>query len=518
MPFSRVHAARLPFWAAAALPVIVAAWLRVRGNGELEAFVDEGANILTALDPRVRDAFEPLAQGRPWLVYLFKPAGWFESHALVVARSMSAGAGLITLGALGWTLHRLAGRTAALCGLWLWALLPIAVFHERLALQDPFVAALLASALAFLAVGAPTVENSSGGWAFFAAGVCFGSAFLLKISAVFALPWLGIFFIAMQRRAGARVFDRRLGWLALGALVPLLSLGFSVRQLGSGLERYGALAGAGGTPAGPLFFERLGTWMEFYYGYGGWPLPLLLVPALLAAARFRHGLALGGAMGWVGSLLVSGLFYHNLYARYLLPDHLPLVLFLAFSWGALLDRAGRFRVVVLAVALVAAGRWGFVAQSLGRTPEQAAVPASEVEQYFTGPWSGRGLNDVRSFLTAYADQHTTRCLVLTHRFLRPGSYGLLLTELGDPRIGVVPMTIYEPGELAAALPGLRRATVGQRVAFFLLYEGSLYPAHPWLDAAGSPVRRVFEAPRGAGEKFTLYQFEVGGAAAPPARL
>lgn len=500
------------------MPVIVAAWLRVRGNGEVEAFVDEGANILTALDPRVRDAFEPLAQGRPWLVYLFKPAGWFEAHALVVARFMSAGAGLVTLGALGWTLHRLAGRTAALCGLWIWALLPITVFHERLALQDPFVAALLASALAFLTFGARTVGKSSGGWSFFAAGVCFGSAFLLKISAVFALPWLGVVFVAMQRGAGARVLDRRLGWLALGALVPLLSLGFSIGQLGSGLERYGALAGAVGTPTGPGFLERLGTWLEFYFGYGGWPLLVLLVAALLAAARFRHGLAFGSAVGWVGSLLVSGLFYHNLYARYLLPDHLPLVLFLAVAWGALLDRAGRLRVVVLAVALVAAGRWGFVAQALGRVPEKAPVPASEVEQYFTGPWSGRGLNDVRRYLTAYADQHVTRCLVLTHRFLRPGSYGLLLTELGDPRIGVVPATIYEPGELAAALPGLRRAAAGQRVAFFLLYEGSLYPAHPWLDAAGSPARRVLEVPRGAGEKFTLYQFEVGGTDVPAAQL
>ena len=84
--------------------------------------------------------------------------------------------------------------------------------------------------------------------------------------------------------------------------------------------------------------------------------------------------------------------------------------------------------------------------------------------------------------------------------------------------GVVPATIYEPGELAAALPGLRRAAAGQRVAFFLLYEGSLYPAHPWLDAAVSPARRVIEVPRGAGEKFTLYRFEVGGTDVLPARL
>jgi hypothetical protein len=51
------------------------------------------------------------------------------------------------------------------------------------------------------------------------------------------------------------------------------------------------------------------------------------------------------------------------------------------------------------------------------------------------------------------------------------------------------------------------AAQGQRVAFFILYEGSLYPAYPWLDAPGSPARRVLDVPRGSGEAFTLYQFE-----------
>jgi hypothetical protein len=135
------------------------------------------------------------------------------------------------------------------------------------------------------------------------------------------------------------------------------------------------------------------------------------------------------------------------------------------------------------------------------------VPASEVAQYFTGPWSGRGLDGVRNYLTTQADRQNVRCLVLTHRFLRPGCYGLLLAELGDPRINVVPFTLYEPAEFAAALPGLKHAAAGRRVAFFLLYEGSLYPAPAWLDAPGSPAHRVLEVPRGGGETFTLYQFE-----------
>ena len=498
---------RLPFWAWATLPVLLATWLRLHDIGGPEPFVDEGANILTALDPRVRAAFEPLAQGRPWLAYLFIPAGWFPDHGLEVARAMSAGAGVATLLALGCALHRLAGRIAALCGLWLWALLPFAVFHERLALQDPFVTALLAWAVALVTAGSFRPEQSLRWPWFVAAGGLFGSAFLLKISAAFALPWIGLLYLGVQRHAARPVLDRRLAWIILGMLAPMVSLGSASWQLGNNLSRYDALPALSGAGVLPATLERLNAWLGWYIGYGGWPLAVLVMAATVWAGRCRCRLAFTCAAGWLVSLLVTGLFYHNTFARYLLPDHLPLILFLALAWARVLGPASRLRLMARATLALALARWGFVAWQIGTDPTGAAVPSAEIAQYFTGPWSGRGLGEVRRHLTGYADQHQVSCLVLTHRFLRPGCYGLMLAERGDPRLGVVPSTIYEPAELAAAGPGLRRAAAGQRVAFFLLYEGSLYPPHPWLEATGSPARRVLEVPRGPGEKFTLYQFE-----------
>jgi hypothetical protein len=494
---------RAPFWLWAALPVAVAAWLRVRGHGDLDPFTDEGANILTALDPRVRTAFEPLEQGRPWLVYLFRPAGWFPAEALAVARLMSASAGLLTMGALGWTLHRLGGHRAALAGLWLWAVLPFAVWHERLALQDPFVTALLAGSLALLVAGLPAGRR----WAWLGAGGLFGVALLLKISAVLALPWLGLVYVAHQRLQARPVFDRQLWLIPLGALLPVLTLGGDLARLGSKLGRYDALPSVahGGFLQSAL--ERLAIWLGFYSGYGGWPLLLLLAGALVLAARGRQWLALACAAAWAVSLLVAALCYNNTYARYALPDHLPLILGLGLAWGAIPAAAPRWRdsaTLLFAVALV---RWGAVSWGIGTDPRTAAVPAAEIKQYATGPWSGRGLAETRRFLADYADQHQVRCLVLTHRFMRPGCYGLLLAELGDPRIGVVPFTVYEPAELAVAGGGLRHVSAGTPVACFLLYEGSLYPAHPWLAAPGSPARLVRTIDRGAGESFSLWQFQ-----------
>lgn len=491
---------RVPFWVWAALPVAVAAGLRARGLGGLEPFTDEGANILTALDPRVRAAFEPLEQGRPWLVYLFKPAGWLPEHALVAARLMSAGAGLLTMAVLGWTLHRLGGRLAALAGLWLWAVLPFAVWHERLALQDPFVTALLAGTLALLVAGTPESRR----WPWFLAGLSFGAAFLLKISALFALPWLVLVYLAVRRGAGRPVLDYRIIFAALGALLPLLTLGSDMLQLGSKLGRYDALPADGLLAAAP---ERFLTWLGLYGGYGGWPLTLLFMVALVLAARSRQWLAFAGLGAWAVSLVVASLFFNNTYARYVLPDHVPLVLGLALACGAAPSLGARWRTGVLVLLGVVVGRWGAVAWGIGTEPRTAAVPAADTAQYVTGPWSGRGMEEVRRFLTAYADQHQVRCLVLTHRFLRPGCYGLMLTELGDPRIGVVPFTVYQPSDLAAATRGLRHAAAGQPVAFFLLHEGELYPAHPWLDQPGSPTRLVLTVDRGAAGSFTLRQFE-----------
>jgi hypothetical protein len=487
---------------------MVAALVRLHGIGGPEPFVDEGANILTSLNVRVREAFEPLAQGRPWLVYLFKPAGWFPAQALEVARFMSAGAGLATLAALGWTLWHLAGRGAALAGLWLWALLPIAVFHERLALQDPFVTALIAWCVALLANSSLGRETARGGLWFFGAGLLFGAAFLLKISAGFTLPWIGLLWWEFRRRTGRPIFERRLGWAALGALLPLATLGTDLAKLGSKLDRYHALTTQSDAATDASLADRLGQWLELYFGYGGWPLLVLAALAVGATVRFRSRVAAMCAGGWLLALLVSGCFYNNTYGRYLLPDHLPLILFLAVAGATLPSRAGRFRAATPALFALPLAGWAVADWQIGRDPAKAAIAASEAAQYFTSPWSGRGVREVRDYLTARADRDKAQCLVITHRFLRPGCYGLLLAELGDPRIGVVPITIYEPQELAAALPGLRHAAAGHRVRCFLLYEGSIYPAHPWLNAPGSPTRRVLEVPRGPGESFTLFEFEL----------
>jgi hypothetical protein len=73
-------------------------------------------------------------------------------------------------------------------------------------------------------------------------------------------------------------------------------------------------------------FARIAGWL---FGYGGWPLVLLVATAggLTLVRRDRGAAALAGA--WLLALLIDSLAYPQPYARYLLASQIPLALFSA---------------------------------------------------------------------------------------------------------------------------------------------------------------------------------------------
>jgi uncharacterized membrane protein len=398
--------------------------------------------------------------------------------------------------------------------MWIWAVLPIAVWHERLALQDPFVTAALASAIAMVTAASRHNARNRSAW-LAGAGVCFGVSFLLKISTLLTLPWLGLLYCGIQSHFSRPIFERRVASFIVGAMAPVMTLGPHLLRLGSGLSRYEALPKLESGNVARAAMDRLETWVGWYSGYGGWALFLLLGVALAMTIILRLRLPLVCAVSWALSLVISSFFLNNGYARYTLPDHLPLVFFLGLSLGS--ARQLTWRALATAAVAIAIGGWGRVALHIGVNPARAAVPRADIEQYVTGSWSGRGVKEVHRFLVEYADRNNTGSVVLVHRFLRPGCYGMLLTQLADPRVGVVPFTVYTREELSTAV-GLvqRRLQPDSRLAIFLLYEGSLYPAQSWLDQPGAPTRLVFTTNRGNGEHFSLYRVdEIPASSAPP---
>jgi hypothetical protein len=122
----------------------------------------------------------------------------------------------------------------------------------------------------------------------------------------------------------------------------------------------------------------------------------------------------------------------NSHARYTLPDHLPLVLALGTALGAaqvsflsLLARS-----VTLGLGLL---YWAQASARIAHGPATAPVPAVDIAQYVTGPWSGRGLGEVRRHLAAVSEKEDERV-----RTLESPEHGIV-----DPAIHVNQVVIGE---------------------------------------------------------------------------
>lgn len=173
--------------------LILAAVLRFWQIGELEPFLDEGGNILTSIDPGIRQTINSVALGRVLLDYQFRAALLFPEAAITISRVTTGLAGLLTTLAIGLLAKPFVGRKITLIAMAIWAVLPFAVFHERLALQDPFVTACIVLALALVVKGVELRENITRERVMcLFVGIVFGVGFLIKISAVSSLVCDGI--------------------------------------------------------------------------------------------------------------------------------------------------------------------------------------------------------------------------------------------------------------------------------------------------------------------------------------
>jgi len=495
----------------AGLVVVLAALLRLHQLATLGPFYDEAANILSSIDPQTRRALDPLAQGRPLLAVMFAPAALAPTHALVIGRLLVATAGLVTMLALGAWLATIAGRAAAVTGMLLWALSPFVVFHERLALQDPVVSMLLALVLAVLALSAredASTRRRLGGA--LVAGVLFGVAGLVKISALLALPWLAIVYVITSRRLGRPLLDARLLCLALAGIAPFLGLGPRLLELGRWLKPMGMLPATERVDA----LTRAQVFLYWYRGYEGVALLVLGALALGWCLARRQAWVLALGVAWLVSFVVSATVYARPFARYAHPDHVPLVLFLAggLALAATVPIHRAAAAASAAVALLAIGSWLVTDVEIARRPTAPPVPLDEVRQYVDGAWSGVGLPEMRRQIAGQAG--AGEALVVTHHYWTPASMGMRFTALGDPSLRVLPHTLDGLETLLHLDAVLAGAGAGQRPRdVFLLFEPPMYPP-PEVVSQLADVRTVAEVDRGHGNRFVLLRYRgIDGAAA-----
>jgi hypothetical protein len=479
------RASRAAYFAAFGVLLIAGAWLRFAALDRLELFVDEGGHLLVPVDADVRRVIDPVGEGKPAMLWFFRVAWALPLDPLVAARAMIGCCGLISATAIAATLALLSGRRAALLGFGIWLLLPFAVFHERLALFDPAIAALIACSIAaFAAASRPSVSSGArAGWSVLG-GLLAGGACLLKVSAAAAAPWLVVVYFALQCNRQQPFFSRRLAATVVGFLVPMAWLVFATPGLGEKILH--PVSPAARTPGFPLF--------GWYAGYGGWPLGVLMLGALVAAWRKVSSPLLWLAAAWALSVAIAAAIYPTPYARYVHADHLLLVIFLA---GALASAPVH---VALPVATLAFSGWAWTDWQIVRDPRTASLPAGEIAQYVTGVWSGHGSRAVIDFAA-----HHSPAVVFVHRYSRPASYALLIAARQNPSLGVVPLSVETSTALAGAKVVLAKARtlLGPGVQTYLLAEGDPPPEPFFLQRHAVPFQVAFDHAKPDGASHLL---------------
>lgn len=209
------------FWQAAVTVLLGGFALRIARLDSMALFIDEASHIVRAHQMLAGDVFAGL-EVQKWLYPLvlagFRPTG---PEGPWLARALSVLAATVTIAStIG--LARLLGRriavrpnAAALTAGLIYAVLPLAVFHERQALVDPLMSAFLALTLLTSAYFAVRPRA----WQIPVLAGLLIAAYLTK---ALALPWLSVPIVAALLLAPDA--QRRRSGLAISLAATLLAL------------------------------------------------------------------------------------------------------------------------------------------------------------------------------------------------------------------------------------------------------------------------------------------------------
>lgn len=390
-------------WPLAVAILLLAVVLRTVALERLPLFVDETTHIFRARWVLDGDVFNAL-RDQKWLYTVvlaaFTPTG---PESVWIARVVSALSSVVTVAgaiALGRQLTGLAGsRTAAqrvglTAGL-IYAVLPMAVFHERQALVDPLLGAFVA--LATLGM-VRLARRPSWVWALFLWGTLAG-AYLTKAS---ALPWLALPFIAAMLFAHPKDRRRALGF-AGGAVALTIGLVWAILQVARAHQdgvwdshqiaaSNTLLSNLSSPETQAILIQNLRDGLDAMLRYVGViPLGFALLGAVWAI-RGEHRRALlflaFPAVAFLGVPIVLRPVTVRGYMppRYFLPNALPLAVLAALSLDILVQRLwnghrqhARWTMGLALVGVLLPSLW--FADVLIRTPSQAFFTRVDRDQY-----------------------------------------------------------------------------------------------------------------------------------------
>ncbi len=383
--------------------------LRAINPGALSIFIDEALHIRAAqmvqagggLDGLFVMAIDSKALHGWVLAGMYGLVG--ADQFLLWARLFSALCGLVTLLACYGLAARLFSVRAGLVAAGLWAILPFAVWHDRLALVDPLMTTLVSLALYFSLRGLEV----SGRWAGLGygllAGFCLTTALLTKLPALLIAPAPLLALALLYRPAEWKWRWPRLGPIyAIFGLTVLPVIALYNGRWGGG-QQEDKLSG----PQLGLLWDNLLTLAQWSYTYLTLPLSLLIVLGWRFAfsQNWRVALFLGLTALLPG--LVMAATARTLYPRYLLFCLVPALVMAAGGLVYGLDRlreslkpgAKRYLAPLVAVGLLLLSLpalW-FDFQTV-TDPAQVSLPKVDRFQYIEGWPAGGKVEQMATYL------------------------------------------------------------------------------------------------------------------------
>jgi hypothetical protein len=428
--------------------------LRLPNLLTLPIFLDEALHIAAGQGAQTGDFWVVGFTGKAlqgWLLAFFYSRTGLE-NLLLVARLLSVGGGLVTLAGCYLVGAKLYSPKAGLIAAWLWAVLPLAVWNDRMALVDTLMTAFTALVLVF----SLRLFEANRARVIFGYGVLVGLALtcaeLTKLTGLLAVltPFaLGLIFpvghwLRLARRLSvvAPVFYL--------TTVPTLNLD---PQKNWGMESHGERFAGFDIIA---LLQNLQTVLGWYYAYLTAPLLvlLLLLPVWIIVKDRRRGIALllMGVLPVLAIVTVSRV----LYSRYFLFVLVSLIILLA-GMLSYLDLKINRRNLVLALTAVALLPALWLNWQMITVPAEAPLPENDQIQYVKDWPSGYGLAEVHDFLLQEANRTGKRVQVLTPNLPIIVNDGLRITLGGDPRVVIDP--VYPPpAGLAARLQKAAQGT------------------------------------------------------------
>jgi hypothetical protein len=420
-------AATFRFWNLLGLPLFVdeSLWLRWATNPY--QYLPRGAGPLDVLRVSlIGDVNPPLLH---WMLLVVLP--WVDQPVLA-ARAVAATFGLLAVLGTYLLASELFDKRVGVVASLVHAVLPLAVFFDRIIHYDALTAACVVH-VAWLSARLARQPSVGAGLIL---GIVLAAAIIAnpRGATIAPAPALALLLLRGRRSLRESLPSFGLAYLTAALLTPLSFVGVSFQQVIDKILPF-ALAPdeVAGTPMDlwAANLARLSTWMEAYVGMDLLRLAVLGVIVMLA---WRPGAGLYILLLWLALVLPFILGGRLIFSRYLAVSAFPPsvaigALTVAAFWapGAILRRLGARSptatvssgLVLTVVVLVLALRPAVLTSiDMVTDPLHTRLPDSDRAQYQSGWYSGVGVPDAAQYLIAVADSQP---IILLREDGMPGS-------------------------------------------------------------------------------------------------